>query len=149
MKVLFLEHVINVWKKWEIKEVKAWYASNMLFPKKLAIELTPEQEKKHKMELNKEDRHRRELIENRHNLSDILNGKKLTFSVKTWPNGKVFGGIWEKDIIEEVKKNFKIELSKKHINLPDGHIKKLWEHQVFVKLWKDAMAKMTVNVEKE
>ena len=149
MKVLFLEHVINVWKKWEIKEVKAWYASNMLFPKKLAIELTPEQEKKHKMELNKEDRHRRELIENRHNLSDILNGKKLTFSVKTWPNGKVFGGIWEKDIIEEVKKNFKIELSKKHINLPDGHIKKMWENQVFVKLWKDAMAKMTVNVEKE
>ena len=149
MKVLFLEHVINVWKKWEIKEVKSWFASNMLFPKKLAIELTPEQEKKHKMEIGREDKHRRELIENRHNLSDILNGKKISFSVKTWPNGKVFGGIWEKDIIEAVKKNFKIELSKKHISLLDGHIKKLWEHQVFIKLGKDSMAKMTILFNKE
>lgn len=149
MKVLFLEHVINVWKKGEIKEVKAWYASNMLFPKWFAVELTPEQEKKHRDSLNREDKHRRELIENRYNLSDVLNGKKIVFSLKTWWWDKVFGWIWEKDIIEKVKKDFKIELSKKHIDLPDGHIKKLWEHQVFIKLWKDAMAKMFISVERE
>jgi ribosomal protein L9 len=69
--------------------------------------------------------------------------------LKTWWWDKVFGWIWEKDIIEKVKKDFKIELSKKHIDLPDGHIKKLWEHQVFIKLWKDAMAKMFISVERE
>jgi hypothetical protein len=33
--------------------------------------------------------------------------------------------------------------------LPGGHIKKLWESQVFIKLGKDAMAKMFIVVEKE
>ena len=33
--------------------------------------------------LKKEDAHRRELTENRHNLSEILTNKKLTFSLKS------------------------------------------------------------------
>ena len=48
MKVLLLEHVINVWKKWEIKEAKPAYAANMLLPKWLAVELTPATEKAYK-----------------------------------------------------------------------------------------------------
>jgi large subunit ribosomal protein L9 len=90
MKVLFLEHVINVGKKGEIKEVKPGYAANMLFPKKLAIELTPQEEKKHKEQLKREEQHKRELIENRHNISEILNGKVFTFALRTSANGKVF-----------------------------------------------------------
>ena len=146
MKVLFLKHVINVWKEGEIKEVKPGYAANCLFPKGFAIELTPAEEKKFKNKLKKEDSHRRELIENRHNLSEILNAQTLMFSLKSWANWKVYWGIWEKDIINQVKSKFKIELSKKHIDLPDGHIKKLGDSYIYVKLGKDAMAKMTVNI---
>lgn len=149
MKVLFLKHVINVWKEWEIKEVKPWYAANMLFPKWLAIELTPEAEKKHKDKLKKDQKHRMELIENRHDISEKLNWEKLNFSLKTWSNWKVYWGISEKDIIEFVKKKFKIELTKKHIDMPDGHIKKIWEHQIYIKLWKDAMSKIFIIVNEE
>ena len=149
MKVLFLKHVINVAKEGEIKEVKSGYAENMLFPKKLAIRLTPEAEKQHKEKLKREDAHKRELIENRHNIVEELTWKKLEFSLKTGANNKVFWWIWEKDIIREVKKKFKIELTKKHIDLPDGHIKKLWESDVFIKVWKDAMAKIRVLVNAE
>ena len=149
MKVLFLKHVINVWKEGEIKEVKPGYAANMLFPKGLAVELTQEAEKKHKDKLKKEDAHKRELIENRHNLSEILNHKKLEFTLKTGVNHKVYGWIWEKDIIQEIKKKYKIELSKKHIEMPDGHIKKLWENQIFIKLGKDAMAKIFIIIKED
>jgi ribosomal protein L9 len=45
----------------------------MLFPKGLAVELTPAAEKKHKDKLKREETHKRGLIENRHNLSEILN----------------------------------------------------------------------------
>ncbi len=148
MKVLFKKHVINVWKPGDIKDVKPGYAANMLFPKWLAIELTPQAEKEHKEKLQREEAHKRWLIEGRHNIVDQLNGKKLEFVLKTWDNGKVYWGIWEKDIIREIKKIFKIELSKKYIRLMDGHIKKLWEHQIFVKLGKDAMAKMFIIVNK-
>ena len=146
MKVLFLQHVINVWKVWEIKEVKPWYAVNMLFPKKLAVELTPDAEKKHLEKLKREDAHRRELIENRHKIVENLNNKVFEFVLKSWANWKVFGWIWEKDIIEQIKKKEKIDLTKKHIDLQDWHIKKLWQTYVYIKLWKDAMAKITVDV---
>ena len=146
MKVLFLKHVINVGKEWEIKEVKPGYAANMLFPKGYAIELTAEAEKKHKAKLKKEETHKREMVENRHNLTEILNHKKLEFTLKTWANHKVYWGIWEKDIIAEIKKKYKIELSKKNITMPEGHIKKLWENQIFIKLGKDAMAKVFIII---
>jgi len=149
MKVLFLEHVINVWKKGEIKDVKSWYAANFLFPKKLAVELTPEVEKKHNQDLKKQDAHKRELIENRFKLSEELTWKKLEFLLKTWANWKIYGWIWEKDIIDSIKKNFKIELSKKHIDMPDWHIKKVWESFVYIKLGKDAMAKITIVIKWE
>ena len=73
----------------------------------------------------------------------------MQFSLKAGQNWKVYGGIWEKDIIGEVKKLFKVELTKKHIDLPDGHIKKIGETYIYIKLWNDAMAKMTVIVSSE
>jgi len=149
MKVLFLKHVINVAKEGEIKEVKPGYAQNMLFPKGLAIELTPKAEKEYMEKLKREDAHRRELIENRHNIVEKINWATLKFKLKTGANWKVYWGIWEKDIIRAVKSQFWIELTKKHIDLPGGHIKKLWESQVFIKLGKDAMAKLTALVESE
>jgi ribosomal protein L9 len=45
----------------------------MLFPKGLAIELTPEAEKKHFEKLKRDQKHRMELIENRHDISEKLN----------------------------------------------------------------------------
>ena len=149
MKVLFLENVVHVAKKGEIKEVKPGYAQNMLFPKKLAVELSDKVEREMKAKVKKEGFHRRELIEDRHNIVEELNGKKLNFKLKADSNWKVFGGIWEKDIIVQVKNKFKLDLTKKHVDLPGGHIKKLWESQVFIKLGKDAMAKMFIVIEKE
>jgi ribosomal protein L9 len=90
-----------------------------------------------------------ELIENRHSISEKLNWKTLSFTLRTWANHKVYWWIWEKDIISEIKKQFKTELTKKHIEMPDGHIKKLGENQIFIKLWKDSMAKMTIIINEE
>lgn len=146
MKVLFLKSVINVWKPWEIKEVKPWYATNFLFPRKIAIELTHEEEIKYNNKIKKEDGRRRELIEGRYDTKDKLNQKKINFTLNAWANGKVYWWVWEKDIINEIKSKFKIELSKKHIDLPGGHIKKVWESEIFIKLGKDTMAKMIVVV---
>lgn len=148
MKVLLLERVTNVWKKWEIKEVKSWYAANFLFPKKLAVELTPAEEQKMLAEMKKDEKHRVELIENRHAIVEKLQWKNIEFKLKVCSNTwKIFGWIGEQDIIWKIKREFGLSLSKKHINMwPDGHIKKIWERDVFVKLWKDSIAKIRVIV---
>lgn len=146
MRVLFLKHVINVWKPGEIKEVKTGYAANMLIPQWLAIEMTPDAEKKHLEKIKKEDRRRMWLIENRHSIVDELNWKRLEFSLKTWENWKIFWWVNESDIIWAIKKNYKISLDRKHINMPDWIIKNLWEHFIYINMWKDSMAKMTVFI---
>ncbi len=146
MKVLLLENVVHLGKKWEIKEVKPGFAANMLFPKKLAIELTPQKEKELKEQKAKEEKHRRELVENRHKIIEQINNAKFEFYLKTDNSGKVFGSVAEKDIVKKIKSKFGIELSKKHIEMYDGHLKKIGEHQVFIKLWKDAMAKVFIII---
>jgi large subunit ribosomal protein L9 len=150
MKVIFLENVLHVAKAWEIKEVKSGYAQNMLFPKNLAKELTPGVEKAYKDKLKKEDAHRIEMIENRHNIIDLLDGKVFEFTLKTWANNKVYWAIWEKDLIQAIYKKCRVELTKKHISLPNSHhIKSLWDHQVFIKLGKDASAKIKIVITPE
>lgn len=147
MKILFLQNVVNVWKVWEIKEVKDWYAQNFLLPKWLWKRLTPEDEKKLEAQRKKDEAHRIELIENRHKIVDTISWAEFVFKLKVWANWKAFWSIAEKDIIEAIDKKFSIKLQKSHIDMVDGHIKKLWSKFVYVKLWEDSIAKITIIVE--
>lgn len=147
MKVLFLQLVPNVWHAWEIKEISDSYARNFLIPKWLAKKLDEMQEQKLKNEQKKKEESRRNLVENRHKIIETLNWKILNFKAKTLDNWKMFWWFWEHDIIEKIYKEFWIKLEKKHIDLIDWHIKKLWKKDVYVKLSSDSMAKLTVIVE--
>ena len=62
MKVIFLEHVLHVAKAGEVKEVSSGYASNYLFPKKLAQAFTKEMEKRLGAESQKKESERRMLL---------------------------------------------------------------------------------------
>ena len=146
MKVLFLQLVPNVGHVWEVKDVSDSYAANFLIPKKLAKKLTPEDEKKIGELQKKQEAQRVELIQNRHKIVELLNGKTFEFQAKIGENGKMFGSIAEKDIIQAIKKQYKIELQKKHIVMDDGHIKKLWSQNIYIKLSEDSMAKISVTV---
>ena len=147
MKVLLLQNVLHIGKAWEIKEVKPGFAANMLFPKKLAVEFTKQEEEKYKKQLQSKEKHRRELIEKKHEIVEMLNWQKFEFEMK-WnkQSQKVFWWIWEKDLIEAIKKKFRLELTKKNIYLPDWHLKKAWEHTVFVKITEKEMAKIFVEI---
>lgn len=147
MKVLFLKLVPNVWHVWEIKEISDSYARNFLIPKWLAKKLDEKDEQKIKQEEKKKEEQRRNLVENRHKIIEKLNWKTLIFKAKTLENGKMFGWVWEHDIIERIFKDFWVKLEKKNIDLMDWHIKKLWKKDVYIKLSSDSIAKLTVIIE--
>ena len=146
MKVLFLELVPNVWHKWDIKEVSDSYARNVLIPKWLAKRLTPQDEAKIRLDEKKKEAQRRELIENRHSIVEKLNFKTLEFEAKTKEDKKIFWSIWEHEIINKISKDFQVKLQKKHIDMPNWHIKKIGSSDVYVKLWQDSIAKLTIIV---
>lgn len=146
MKVLFLKLVPNVGHPWEVKEISDSYARNFLIPKLLAKKLSPEEEKQLQAQEKKQEEARRNIVQNKHKIIEALNGKTIVFKAKTLDNGKMFWWIWEHDILARISKDFKIDLEKKHIDMLNGHIKKLGGKDIYVKLW-ESMAKLTIIVE--
>lgn len=146
MKVIFLQHVVNVWKIWDIKEVSDSYARNVLLPKKMVKEFTKEEQIRLENKKKKEEQNRITKVEHRHELWETLNWKKFEFHLNTDVNGKSFWSIWEKEIIDELKKELKLNFTKGEIVMNNWHLKKAWIYDVFVKLWAWEMAKIIVTI---
>jgi ribosomal protein L9 len=61
---------------------------------------------------------------------------------------KVFGGVGEHEILQEIEKQFSIVLEKKHILLPEGHhIKKAGVTDIIVHISEDTYIRMTIHIE--
>jgi len=111
MKVIFLKDVPRVGKRTEVKEVNDGYALNFLFPNKLAKSATPNALKELEKSKN-EILIERELEESilAKNL-EAIKDKIITIKGKANEKGNLFSAIHKKDIIEEMMKEYKIEIN--------------------------------------
>ena len=69
----------------------------------------------------------------------------LTIKVKAGENGKIFGGVTSKEISEELKKQYKIDIDKKKIILNEN-IKNLGSFDISMKLFEGVTGKLKVKV---
>ena len=145
MKVILLEDVKKVGKKGSIVEVSDGYGSNFLIPRKLAVLVT-----KTSLEIKKtQDDHKvkEEEIkkENAIALKDKIKDLVVEIKVGTGKEGKLFGAISSKEIVEEYRKQFNIELDKrKFINY--NPITALGYVKIEVELYKEVIGVITVHV---
>ena len=70
---------------------------------------------------------------------------RLKFKVKAGENGKIFGGVTSKEISEELKKQYKIDIDKKKIILNEN-IKNLGSFDISMKLFEGVTGKLKVKV---
>ena len=145
MKVILLSDIKGVGKKDQIINANDGYARNYLFPKKLAVEATTGNlgNLKAKQESNqyRKDMQKEEAIK----LSDKLKNITLTIKVKAGENGKIFGGVTAKEIAENLKTQYNIEVDKKKINLSET-IKVTGTRTVDIKLYEGVIGKLKVEV---
>ena len=145
MKVILLQDIKGVGKKDQIINANDGYARNYLFPKKLAVEATAGNlgNLKSKQESNqyRKDMQKEEAIEIASRLKDIT----LTIKVKAGENGKIFGGVTAKEISENLKTQYNIQIDKKKINLTET-IKTLGTVNVDIKIYEGVVAKLKVQV---
>ena len=145
MKVILLEDVKKVGKKGSIVEVSDGYGKNFLLPKKLAVLAT-----KTSLEIKKvEDDNKAKEEELKKERAIELKGKikDLVVEIKagTGKEGKLFGAISSKEIVEEYKKQFNIELDKrKFINF--NPINSLGYEKIEIELYKEVIGVITVHV---
>lgn len=145
MKVILLDNIKGVGKKDEVINASDGYARNFLLPRKLAVEANSENMSKlnNKKDANqyKKDLEKQAAEEMVKKLKNIL----LKIKVKAGENGKIFGGVTPKEISENLKIQYQIEIDKKKIELKEP-IKNLGSAQVNVKLYEGIVGVLKVDV---
>jgi large subunit ribosomal protein L9 len=145
MKVVLLQDVKDLGKKGELVNASDGYVRNFLFPRKLAVEATTgrlkEIEDKKSSVKNKKEMELKAAKE----LADRLSKVEISFKTKAGENGKLFGSITSKDVVDAIKAQQKIEVDKKKVVLPEA-IKALGTYQVEIKVYPEVSAKINVKV---
>jgi len=149
MKVVFLEEVEGTARTGDVKNVADGFARNYLLPRKLAAPATEHYiaiaEQKATKEAKREDRLDGEA---RDRLFPLIDGQEMTIEVLVGEQGKLFGSVTSRDIAERLQKDTGVELEHRqvHLNQP---IREIGTHEVPVRLTRNVIANITVNVHPE
>ncbi len=146
MKVILLQDVKSLGKKSQIVDVNDGYARNFILPKKLGIEATSQNLNNLKLQKANEEKIAKENLEKAKEFAAKISELTVVIGMKAGEGGKAFGSVSSKEIAEEAKKQFGIELDKKKIVLSEA-IKSFGTFEVAVKLHPEVTGKIKVKVQ--
>ncbi|MDO1604873.1 50S ribosomal protein L9 [Lactobacillus sp. YT155] len=147
MKVIFLEDVKGKGKKGQVKEVADGYAQNFLIKNGKAKEANAQAISELKGKQKKEEKLEAEDLKAAKDLKSKIEDGKTVVEIKSkaGEDSKLFGSIPSKQVAEALKKQFKIEVDKRKIDLKEP-IRVLGYTNVKVKLHNDVIATIRVHV---
>lgn len=119
MKVILLEDIRGVGKKFEIKEVRDGYARNFLFPNKLAENATPSAMKKLDEMKSTHDAKEAELIKHLESIARSINSMKIQFDLKHGKGGSTFGSVNKESVLKALREHKLV--TKEHVEIALNH----------------------------
>ncbi|MBP9989282.1 MAG: 50S ribosomal protein L9 [Ruminococcus sp.] len=147
MKVILTQDVKSLGKKGEMVNTSDGYARNFLFPRKLAGEadsqaLTElknrESSKKHKVDVETADAK---------DAAAKINGATIKITAKAGQGGRLFGSVTSKEIAQELKNKFGLDVDKRKITVSE--IKAYGTYTASIKLYQGVNADFSVMVTEE
>ena len=132
MKVILLQDVEGLGKKYEVKEVKNGYARNFLVPEKKAKAATKLALKWLSDQKEVIEKEAEEDLKKSQALASQLDGLELNIAVKVGDEGQLFESINSQKIVEKMKE-MGFEVKKSQVKLADP-IKELGEFPVSINL---------------
>lgn len=138
MKVILLSDVKKVGKKGELVEVADGYGRNFLIRQRLAVEATKRSKEILDRQNEEHARHEKELEAEAEELVKKLAKITLEFTLKTGKDGRTFGSISTKQIVEQLHKNHDITIDKRKI-IDADHIDSLGVAYVKVDLYRNSV----------
>lgn len=147
MKVILLQDIEGLGKKYEVKEVKDGYARNLLLPQKMAKAATKQalkwlaDQKEVIAEAAEED------LKKEQALASELDGSEVNIAVKVGDEGQLFESINNQKIAEKLKE-MGFEIKKSQIKLEEP-IKELGEFPISITLAHNLEAEVKVIISAE
>ena len=148
MKVILQQDVKGHGKKGQMVEVSDGYGRNFLLPRKLAVEATAENVNTMKMQDKARQARLAEEKAAAQALAEQLKGVQVKMKARAGQGGKLFGSITSKEIAEEMKKQFDMDVNKSKIVLSDP-IKSFGAFEVKCKLGSEVSGVINVLVIEE
>jgi len=147
MKIILTKDVKGKGKKGEIIEVANGYG-NFLLTSKQAIEASQANVKSIENERIKIEKEAEIEIEAMKRLKSEIESSPLKLYVKIGESGKLFGAVSSKQIADEYKRFYNLEIDKRKIQLEDN-IHSLGEYKIPIKLHKDVIATINLQILEE
>jgi len=147
MKVILLQDIDGLGKKYDVKEVKSGYARNFLIPQKMvkaatktALKWLTEQKKALEKEAEED-------LKRAQKLASDLDGEEVNITVKVGKEGQFFESVNSQKIVEKLKEmGFEIKKSQVKLNTP---LKEPGEFPVTISLDHNLEAEIKVIVTAE
>ena len=148
MKVVLLENVEKIGKKYDIKEVADGFARNFLIPKNLAKVATKEMIEWTELQKEVAAKKAEEDLKKTQGMASSIDGQEVIMQVKIGDEGQLFESINAQKIVERLKE-MGFEIKKSQLDLPEP-IKEVGEYPIRVKLEHNLEAQIQVIInEKE
>lgn len=146
MKVILLQDVKSVGKKGDVVEVSDGYAKNFIFKKKLGTPADSKNLNDLKLKKANEEKVAAENLEKAKETAKEIESRTVVVKLKAGEGGRPFGSVSSKEIAQEAKEQFDMDIDKKKIVLPE-QIKAFGTFDVPIKLHPSVTANLKVRVE--
>lgn len=144
MKVYLLQDVAKVGFAGEIIKVSDGYAKNFLFPRKLGVQVTIQNEKFYQSRVKNVEHRKEALVSEQSMLSEKINQITLTLKKKLHDDNRLYASVNASEIVELLAEQG-VKISKSQVKF-DKSVKKVGEHKVTIKLSSKFQPQLTLKV---
>ena len=145
MKVILLQDVKSLGKEGDIVDVNDGYARNYVIPKKLGVEANDKNRNDLKLKKKREEKEAASRLAEAQKLAKDLENVTVVVKMKAGEGGRVFGSVSAKEIAQEAKKHFDLDLDKKKIQLSEP-VKSFGTFEIPIRLHPQVTGRFTLKV---
>lgn len=145
MEVILLEKVENLGNLGETVNVAPGFARNYLLPREKALRANEANKKQFEAQRQAYEQRQAELLHYYRDIGNKMAGTVIGLTRRVAEAGRLFGSVAAADVADALKEQgFDVEAAA--VQMPEGPIKEVGDHEVHVRLHPDVEVTITVSV---
>lgn len=144
--IILLEKIHNLGRLGDRVSVKPGYWRNYILPLGKGVLATPENIARVEAQRAELEKAMAEKLDAAKARASSLEGAAITLSAKAAEEGKLYGSLGTRDLVDAIAKATNVKVEKSEIHLPNGPIRLLGEHDIELQLHPDVTVSIKVDV---